>query len=61
MVFYMAQCPEDVPYINSVFHGPTDYVIAKGREVLLSANYTKQNGTWSLTTVFDAGTKTKRN
>ena len=61
MVFYTAQCVEDVPYINSVFHGPTDYVIAKDREALVSANYTKQNGTWSLTTVFDTGTKTKRN
>ena len=60
MVFYTAQCPEDVPYINSVFHGPTDYVIARAREVLTSENYTKQNGTWSLTTVLDTGIKTER-
>ena len=48
MVFYMAQRPEDVPNINSIFHGPTDYVIARGREPLVSANYDKKNGIWFL-------------
>jgi hypothetical protein len=48
MVFYTAQQPEDIPNINSVFHGPTDYVIARGTQVLKSENYNKKNGTWSL-------------
>ncbi len=48
MVFYTAQQPEDVPQINSIFHGPTDYVIARGREPLVSANYDKKDGKWFL-------------
>jgi hypothetical protein len=47
IVIYTAQQAEDVPEINSVFHGPTDYVIAKGREVLKSADYNRQNRPWS--------------
>jgi hypothetical protein len=61
MVFYTAQQSEDVLNINSVFHGPTDYVIAKATRILKSGNYTKKNGTWSLTTDVDTGTKSKRN
>jgi hypothetical protein len=60
MVFYTAQRPEDVLNINSVFHGPTDYVIARATEPLASANYDKRNGTWSLTAAIDAGTGTER-
>ena len=45
MVFYTAQYPEDALNINSVLHGPTDYVVAKAREPLASANYHMQNGT----------------
>ena len=60
MVFYTAQRPEDVLNINSVFHGPTDYVIAKATTCLVSANYDKQNGTWSLTTDIRTGTETKK-
>lgn len=48
MVFYTAQRPEHVLQINNVFHGPTDYVIARGTDVLASANYNKKNQTWSL-------------
>jgi hypothetical protein len=47
MVIYTAQQAEDVVGINSVFHGPTDYVIAKDTEVLKAANYKKQNGRWA--------------
>ncbi len=59
MVFYTAQRPEDVPGINNVFHGPTDYVIARGTQRLTSANYDKKGGAWSLTTVVDAGKETE--
>jgi hypothetical protein len=42
---YTAQRAEDVVGINSVFHGPTDYVIAEGTERLREGYYTK-DGTW---------------
>ncbi|MCK4421355.1 DUF4932 domain-containing protein [candidate division WOR-3 bacterium] len=44
---YTAQQAEDIIGINSVFHGPTDYVVARGREILREANYNKQNGRWT--------------
>jgi len=47
VVIYTAQKAEDVIGINSVFHGPTDYVVAKGTESLKAADYKKQNGQWS--------------
>ena len=47
VVIYTAQKAEDIIGINSVFHGPTDYVVAKGEESLKAANYNKQNGQWS--------------
>jgi hypothetical protein len=47
VVIYTAQQAEDVIGIHSVFHGPTDYVIAKDTEVLKAANYKKQNGRWT--------------
>jgi len=47
MVIYTAQQAEDVIDINSVFHGPTDYVIAKGREILKSTDYNKQHKPWT--------------
>jgi hypothetical protein len=47
MVIYTAQQAEDVIEINAVFHGPTDYVVAKGTEVLKSADYNKQNKPWT--------------
>jgi hypothetical protein len=59
MVFYTAQRPQDVLNINSVFHGPTDYVIARDRELLSSANYDKKNGKWSLTKSINTGTENK--
>ena len=60
MVFYTAQRPEDVLNINSVFHGPTDYVIARGAKNLKSGDYNKKTGTWSLSTVVDAGIEKER-
>jgi len=47
VVIYTAQKAEDIIGINSVFHGPTDYVVAKGTDSLKAANYKKQNGQWS--------------
>jgi hypothetical protein len=47
VVIYTAQKADDVININNVFHGPKDYVIARGTEVLKSNNYKKQNGSWT--------------
>jgi len=47
VVIYTAQRAEDVVDINAVFHGPTDYVIARGTEVLNAAHYTKADGRWN--------------
>lgn len=47
VVIYTAQRPEAVIDINSVFHGPTDYVVAKEREILRASYYKKHNGQWS--------------
>jgi len=48
VVIYTAQRVEDIVGINSVFHGPTDFVVAKGTEVLQAADYQKSDGTWGL-------------
>jgi hypothetical protein len=48
MIVYTAQRVEDVAYINSVIHGPTDYLVAQGRTVIHSANYVKKRGQWTL-------------
>lgn len=47
VVIYTAQRAEDVVDINAVFHGPTDYVVARGTEVLKAAHYTKTDGRWN--------------
>lgn len=47
ILIYTAQQAADVVGINSVFHGPTDFVIAKGNEVLQSADYMKRDGKWT--------------
>jgi len=47
-VIYTAQRAQDVVGINSVFHGPTDFVVVRGTEVLHSADYIKKAETWSL-------------
>jgi len=47
MVIYTAQKAEDITGINSIFHGPTDYVVASGNEALKSGNYDKDGEHWS--------------
>ena len=47
LVIYTAQRAEDVVDINRVFHGPTDYLVARGQTVVHSANYVKMNGQWT--------------
>jgi len=48
MVIYTAQQAKDVININEVFHGPNDYVVARGTAILGTGNYHKENGGWSL-------------
>jgi hypothetical protein len=45
-LIYTAQKAEDIPGINSVFHGPTDYVIAQDLKMLQSGDYKKDDKTW---------------
>jgi len=47
ILIYTAQQAADVVGINSVFHGPTDYVVARDKEVLKAADYVKKNGRWT--------------
>ncbi len=47
MVIYTAQRAVDIVGINSVFHGPTDYVITKDGAELKSGNYVKERSNWS--------------
>ncbi|NIM16487.1 MAG: DUF4932 domain-containing protein [Candidatus Aminicenantes bacterium] len=47
MLIYTAQKAEDIIGINSVFHGPTDYVIADKTTILQAANYKKDKDKWS--------------
>ena len=46
IVIYTAQRAIDVININAVFHGPKDYVVARGTEVLRSGNYIKRRDGW---------------
>jgi hypothetical protein len=46
VVFYTAQKAEDVVNIHSVFHGPTDYVVARKTDVLKAGTYEKYDGKW---------------
>ncbi len=48
IIIYTAVKAEDIAGINSVFHGPTDYVAADGEKVLKSGNYKKSGGKWTL-------------
>ena len=45
-LIYTAQNAEDIPGINSVFHGPTDYVIAEQLKILHSGDYKKDKENW---------------
>ena len=45
-LIYTAQKAEDIPGINSLFHGPTDYVIAQELKILHAGDYKKNGKTW---------------
>jgi hypothetical protein len=47
ILIYTAQQARDIIYINTVFHGPTDYVIARGSNVINAGNYNKGKNQWS--------------
>jgi hypothetical protein len=47
MVIYTAQKAEDIIQINSVFHGPTDYLIARNLETLADEFYDKSEYPWT--------------
>ena len=49
LLVYTAQKAEDLLKINTVFHGPTDYILAKDEEELCSGFYYKKDGVWSFT------------
>ncbi len=46
VVIYTAQAAADINGINAVFHGATDFVIARGKEAVKSGNYRKSGGRW---------------
>ena len=46
ILIYTALDAADIPGINSVFHGPTDYVVASGNDVLKAEDYKKSDGRW---------------
>lgn len=47
LLIYTAQEANDIVNINNVFHGPTDYVIAKDGKELSSGFYVKNKEIWS--------------
>jgi hypothetical protein len=47
-VAYTATDAAAVPGINSLFAGPTCYVIGKGNEVLSAGDYQRKDGRWAL-------------
>jgi len=46
MVIYTAINAKDIIFINRIFHGPTNYVIADGNEILNSSFYSKDGSKW---------------
>ncbi len=46
-LIYTAQKAKDIPGINSVFHGPTDYIIAEQLKILHSGDYKKEDENWT--------------
>lgn len=48
VVIYTAPNAADVVNMNTIFHGPTDYVVADGENILKSSNYKKAGGEWKL-------------
>ncbi len=49
LIVYTAQNAEDLLKINEIFHGPTDYILAKDEEELCSGYYYKKDGVWAFT------------
>jgi Domain of unknown function (DUF4932) len=47
ILIYTAQQARDIAGINSVFNGPTDYVVARKNTVLKADNYKKSKDNWS--------------
>lgn len=47
VLVYTAQQAKDIIRINSVFHGPTDYVVARERSIIKAGNYKKIKNHWS--------------
>lgn len=47
MVVYTAQRAQDVVGINGLFHGPTDFVVARGTTLLQSGNYFGKAAVWA--------------
>jgi len=47
MVIYTVQRAEDIVGINSIMHGPTDYLVAQGQTVLRAADYVNKEGQWA--------------
>jgi len=47
MVIYTAQRAEDVVGINSIHHGPTDYLVAQGQTIIRAADYINKDGRWT--------------
>jgi hypothetical protein len=47
VVIYTAQQTRDIMGINGVFHGPTDYVVARDTLVLQAGTYAKKGAAWT--------------
>jgi hypothetical protein len=47
VVIYTAQQARNIMGINGVFHGPTDYVVAKNSDVLKAGYYIKKGTAWT--------------
>lgn len=47
LLIYTAQQGKAIPDINSIFHGPTDYIIGEANTVYVQGNYSKENGKWT--------------
>lgn len=47
ILIYTAQAASDILNINSIMHGPNDYVIAKGNEIIKSSDFSRNGDTWS--------------
>jgi hypothetical protein len=47
LLIYTAQKSDDIVDINSIFHGATDYIIAKDFEEVYSGFYSKDNEKWT--------------